>query len=314
MNKFILFITSLLFCAGLNAANTPCSGAMGGIDHCQGEKFVCRNGKISQSKKSCSSYFQPTSTSLAKRSSQNTIQPKSKKGNVAAAHQYPAISRSGQILQLDYPGYRLWLDCTRHASYKFQYTAARDTGDNKRANRFYLDPSVPSDCQQTSSNAYVKGYDRGHLVPANHLDFSAESIRMSNYMTNILPQASSMNRGAWYQTELTVECYRDIDELLVIGGVIWPAENENHRVLMEHSVEVPKAFWKVIIRGIGQDERAIAWIIPNDSRATIKRLDEYLVSVNDIERATGESIPVAQYAKHDTPSTSWLIPYGCNKG
>lgn len=313
MKKYFLLFLPLLFCAYLNAANTPCSGAMGGIDHCQGDKFVCRNGKISQSKKSCS-YFQSSSTYQAIKPSQNRIQAKSKTVNIASAHKYPTISRSGKILQLDYPGYRLWVDCTRHAAYKFQYTASRDTGDKKRANSFYFDPSVPSDCQQTSTKAYAKGYDRGHLVPANHLDFSAESIRMSNYMTNILPQASSMNRGAWYQTELTIECYRDIDELLVIGGVIWPAKNETHRVLMEHGVEVPKAFWKVVIRGVGQDERAIAWVIPNDAKATIKRLDEYLVSVEDIEKITGESIPVAQYAKYDALSTSWLIPYGCNKG
>ncbi len=36
------------------AQNTPCSGKMGGISHCSKEgKFVCKNGKISQSKKQC---------------------------------------------------------------------------------------------------------------------------------------------------------------------------------------------------------------------------------------------------------------------
>ncbi|HIG39559.1 MAG TPA: hypothetical protein EYQ14_03340, partial [Gammaproteobacteria bacterium] len=39
-------------------------------------------------------------------------------------------------------------------------------------------------------------YDRGHLVPANHLDYSKKAIKQSNYMTNILPQAANMNRGA----------------------------------------------------------------------------------------------------------------------
>ena len=43
-------------------------------------------------------------------------------------------------------------------------------------------------------------------------------------------------------------------------------------------------------------------------------LDQYLVSVDEIERVTGENIPVADYAKHDKPSASWLIPHGCNKG
>jgi len=33
--------------------------------------------------------------------------------------------------------------------------------------------------------------------------------------------------------------------------------------------------------------------------------------IDEIERVTGEKIPVADYAKHDKPSVSWLIPgYG----
>ncbi|WP_045444953.1 hypothetical protein [Psychrobacter sp. JCM 18902] len=36
------------------AKNTPCSGKMGGVSHCSKDgKFVCKNGKISQSKQVC---------------------------------------------------------------------------------------------------------------------------------------------------------------------------------------------------------------------------------------------------------------------
>ncbi|TAY85306.1 YdcA family protein [Rhizobium ruizarguesonis] len=35
------------------ATNTPCSGKKGGIDHCQGSAFICRDGSVSASKKSC---------------------------------------------------------------------------------------------------------------------------------------------------------------------------------------------------------------------------------------------------------------------
>jgi len=36
------------------ARNTPCSGKMGGVSHCSADgKFICKNGKISQSKKTC---------------------------------------------------------------------------------------------------------------------------------------------------------------------------------------------------------------------------------------------------------------------
>jgi hypothetical protein len=39
------------------AANTPCSGKKGGIDRCDGDLFLCNDGSISGSKKSCSAMF-----------------------------------------------------------------------------------------------------------------------------------------------------------------------------------------------------------------------------------------------------------------
>jgi endonuclease G, mitochondrial len=224
------------------------------------------------------------------------------------------ISTKSRILKLDYDGFTLWLDCSKRGAVKFRYIAQHDTGSFKRSSRFFLDPNVPSECQQTSTKGYGKGYDRGHLVPANHLDYSASAIKASNTMTNILPQASNMNRGAWELTEEIIECYRDIDELLVIGGVIWGNNPDDDYFFQSHGVKTPDAFWKVVIRGTGQDEQAIAWVVPNSSEATKKRLDHYLVSIDDLEAETGEKIPVADYAKHDKSDVSWLIPYGCDRG
>ncbi|MEO1899818.1 MAG: DNA/RNA non-specific endonuclease, partial [Methylococcales bacterium] len=124
------------------------------------------------------------------------------------------------------------------------------------------------------------------------------------------PQAANMNRGAWLRTEEIIECYRDIDELLVIGGVIWGNNTEDDFYIGSHGVATPDAFWKVIIR----NDRVIAWIVPNSSTAPRQRLDDYLVSVDEIERVTGETIPIADYLKYERPKQSWLIPHGCNKG
>lgn len=35
------------------AGNKPCAGKKGGISHCRGADFVCRDGSISQSRKIC---------------------------------------------------------------------------------------------------------------------------------------------------------------------------------------------------------------------------------------------------------------------
>ncbi|CAI8762500.1 Lipoprotein [Pseudomonas sp. IT-347P] len=39
------------------AANAPCSGKKGGIDRCDGDLFLCNDGSISGSKKSCAAMF-----------------------------------------------------------------------------------------------------------------------------------------------------------------------------------------------------------------------------------------------------------------
>lgn len=39
------------------AGNTPCSGNKGGIDRCDGDLFLCNDGSISGSKKSCSAMY-----------------------------------------------------------------------------------------------------------------------------------------------------------------------------------------------------------------------------------------------------------------
>jgi endonuclease G len=231
----------------------------------------------------------------------------------------PAATASAKtsdgILRLDYEGFTIWLDCNRRGAIKFRYNAQRDQGELKRHSRFYRDDAVPAACRQTSSGAYTHTtarYDRGHLVPANHLDDSETAIRQSNYMTNILPQAATMNRGAWQRTEEITECYRDIDELLVIGGVIWGNNPQDDYFVESHGVETPDAFWKLIIRG---QDRVLAWIIPNLAQATNQRLDRYLVTVEELEKRTGETFPeVPAYAKADKPERSWMIPIGCNRG
>ncbi len=41
---------------GAYASNLPCSGSKGGIAGCRGETFICNDGSVSGSKRSCSAY------------------------------------------------------------------------------------------------------------------------------------------------------------------------------------------------------------------------------------------------------------------
>ena len=52
----VLLAVMLLAAVALpaEARNRPCSGKKGGVSHCQGDKFICKDGSISQSKSACS--------------------------------------------------------------------------------------------------------------------------------------------------------------------------------------------------------------------------------------------------------------------
>ncbi|MBT4347748.1 MAG: hypothetical protein HOD21_02810 [Methylococcales bacterium] len=94
-----------------------------------------------------------------------------------------------------------------------------------------------------------------------------------------------MNRGAWLVTKEITECYRGINELLIIGGVLW-GNNPNDDFFTEsHGVKTPDAFWKVIIR----NDRPIDWIIPNSVDAKKNRLDDYIVTIQELELVTGRT-------------------------
>ena len=205
-----------------------------------------------------------------------------------------------------YEDFTLWIDCENRVAVRFQYQLDKDVGNTPRKNNYRPDPALPKDCQQKTTDSYrdytnlIEQHDRGHLVPFNHMDHSASSSGETNYMTNILPQASAMNQqgGAWYRTELISECFRDHYVLKIIGGAVW---DEDSQYLKKHAIRVPKHFWKVIVRG----DEIIAWIIPNSKEGTEERIDDFLVSVKEIEERINGVIPVSDVLKGKKVEKSW---------
>lgn len=60
MKKLFTVVLACLFifsAMGAYAQKQPCSGKMGGIDKCVGSQFLCNNGKISKSRRSCEEYM-----------------------------------------------------------------------------------------------------------------------------------------------------------------------------------------------------------------------------------------------------------------
>ncbi len=191
-------------------------------------------------------------------------------------------AHSEDLRFLNYDGFHLVVDCDLRSAVLFTYTIGPDTGTLDRGTSFNIDPDFPPECQQISNNSYSnesEPSDRGHMVPANHLDHLQTGIYQSNYMTNVLPQAKKMNRGAWLRTEKIIECFREKSLLHVYGGLIYGPSRNRDFFTESHGIKTARAFWKVVI----SDTDHIAWIIPNTSNATHSELNNYLVSINKID-------------------------------
>jgi len=214
------------------------------------------------------------------------------------------------------------------AAIRFEYNARYDCGCLGRHGSFKLDPNVDDSCQQKNGNSYPKtddnnvtyAYDRGHMVPANHLDGDETAIEESNYMTNILPQMDKMNRGAWLATEEIIECYRDVEPLHVLGGAVWDSTSQrNDWFFTSHYVKNPVYYWKVITSGtlFSEDNHRIAFWIPNTVAALRGELDNYVVSISTLETNLAQygqtqTFDVPSGEKPHTPANAWAKPTGCD--
>jgi endonuclease G, mitochondrial len=213
---------------------------------------------------------------------------------------------------LHYNGFTLVVDCQQRAAVRFEYFVGPDTGNLERRSSYSTDPSFDTNCQQLQGSTYTNAperFDRGHLVPANHLDNVAQGIYQSNYMTNILPLARNMKRGAWLLTEEIIECHRESGQLRVIGGALFDSNQSRDFFIPSHGVRTPSAFWKVIFT----TDRHIAWIIPNVDGSRRSELDRFIVPLVEIEQATGEVFRlVDDHQKSVAPTTSWARPEDCD--
>ena len=222
--------------------------------------------------------------------------------------------RAGEVVQIDYEGFSVWVDCDLRGPVLFHYVAEADSGTEDRLNDYHIDPDVDVSCQSLSTDTFQSvlddndpKFDVGHQAPANHFDGSELAIAQTNFWTNLLPQTKSMNRGAWLRTEEIIECIRDEVPLEIWGGPIWGNNFDDDFFLESHGISTPSAFWKVVIRS--DNRTGIAWIIPN-GQAPKSSIDKWLESIELVERVTGRQFDATN--KSEILVESWPAPSNCN--
>lgn len=228
---------------------------------------------------------------------------------------------SDRLVVQQYGGFELLYDCSQHTALRYEYVLNADTGVLPRPASFTLDPTLPAGCgQQRSTGTYASvmpGWDRGHLVSSNHMDYNTTYLLRANYMSNVVPQVSTFNQGIWLDAENVAECWRDIAPVRVVGGVVYD-DTSNDYFLSSHGIATPDWFWKVVITTdpTTKASKAIAWRIPN--RNNLAPLDSYLVSIDELEQWLGSAMigiddsTVPAGVKAVKPATTWPLPTGCS--
>ncbi|WP_394213529.1 DNA/RNA non-specific endonuclease [Enterovibrio calviensis] len=130
------------------------------------------------------------------------------------------------------------------------------------------------------------GVDRGHMAPLAAFAGSKYWYE-TNYMSNIVPQTSALNQGAWEELEQAIRDGVSYGEpLFVINGSLYenpmadmPKANEDH--------EIPSAFYKIVYDVKGN---AAAFIMEQDTPRSASYCSKQ-VSLDELKTRVGYKLP-----------------------
>ena len=169
------------------------------------------------------------------------------------------------------------------------------------ANQFVPNGAVPGDYAGT-------GYDKGHMAPDGDLSWDPQVEYESFLMTNMSPQAGSLNRGIWKLLETSVRGWavqRNQSYTVYVGG-IYNAQDKK----IGNGVVVPHAFYKIVINN--QTNEVAAWSFPHVAPYPNlgNDLKTYRIPVATIESVAGVKFAYPTGAKELNPGQEWPVDFG----
>jgi endonuclease G len=155
----------------------------------------------------------------------------------------------------------------------------------ERPGNYFQDKRTRS---QVPQNALAStGYDHGHMAPnaAMFRCYGQKAEEESFLMSNMCPQAHSVNAGKWkvIETRELNKWAQEFGEVWIIAGPIF---GRRPILLARTGIQVPDAFFKIIVENHGGTVRALAFRIPA-AVPPMSKLEDFLTSVHQIEAETG---------------------------
>jgi endonuclease G len=175
-----------------------------------------------------------------------------------------------------------------------------------RTNAFVADQSVqngprPDDYTGT-------GYDKGHMAPDGDLSWDQQVEYESFLMTNMTPQAGSLNRGIWKLLETSVRGWvvqRNQAYTIYVGAIY----NEKDKRIGT-GVVVPHAIYKIVINT--QTNEVAAWSFPHVAPYPNlgNDLTQFRVPIATLQQAAGVTYKYPAGAVEVQPGKEWPVDFG----
>ena len=185
-------------------------------------------------------------------------------------------------------------------------TPAHALGCVARSNAFVADASVPGGA--VPGDYAGTGYDKGHMAPDGDQSWDQQVEYESFLMTNMSPQAGSLNRGIWKLLETSVRGWtvQLNHNFTTVSGGIYNAQDKK----IGNGVVVPHAFYKIVIdNNTGQ---VAGWMFPHTAPYPNlgNDLTKFRMPIQQIEQQAGVQFKFPANAQELQPGKEWPVDFG----
>ena len=200
-------------------------------------------------------------------------------------------------------GYDAAAKLPRYVSYEL--TPPNALGCVARTNAFAADQSIPNGA--TPDDYARTGYDRGHIAPDGDMSWDPQVEYESFLMTNMSPQAGSLNRGAWKLLETSVRGWavQQNQSFTVMAGNIYGPGDKT----IGNGVVVPHALYKIVIDN--QTGQIAGWRFPHVAPYPNlgNDLTKLRMPISQIEQEAGVKFAFPSNAKELQPGQEWPVDF-----
>jgi endonuclease G len=176
-----------------------------------------------------------------------------------------------------------------------------------RTNAFVADQSLGGTGARPDDYAGT-GYDKGHAAPDGDLSWSQIVEYESFLMTNMYPQAGSLNRGIWKLLETSVRGWavQTNQSYTIYVGAIYGAGDPT----IGKGVIVPHAYYKIVINN--NTKQVAGWMFPHVKPYPNlgNNLAAFRTPIASIEQQAGVKYAYPAGVQELQPGKEWPVDFG----